>query len=205
MKPLVAIVLAVIAVPVCALEMKSARLQGGINYQPKQHHFFKARVNSEYAPIQGQAESEPSIEGSVHDLNRKLPANLVAAPAPDRSGNALEATEDHGELTVGVLGASVYGHRIKEVFPGSDLNRYEVRPGDVMLRIDGQDWRDLRTLIRLTQGPPGSIIRITVKRWEQIVTVPVHRVDSRVFVNCNTQGSPNANYFRQCAAKTRKW
>jgi len=115
----------------------------------------------------------------------------------------LQAT--HGQAPIGVIGCKfdfITG-KFVIVYPGSDLLRYGIHPGDSYLAIEGQPTvRNINWFQDITRGTPGTYVDMTVLHDGRPMDIKVMRKDSRLFAGCNTGGN---NYFIWCAGQTKYW
>ena len=115
-----------------------------------------------------------------------------------------QARVNHGEAPVGVIGCMFdpIAGTFLAVYPGSDLLRFGIHPGDSYLAISGQPIvHSISWFQNMTRGQPGTYVSMTVLHNGRPTDISVMRKDSRLFV----QYYNGDNYFRWCAAQTRYW
>jgi hypothetical protein len=111
---------------------------------------------------------------------------------------------EHGEIPVGVLGCQLItslfnaqSAEIIKIYPGSDLLRFGVQPGDRVVGINGH--RFIRKQFAAEcRGIPGTRIDLIITHREQEMEIQVLRKDAREFAS-------NVHYFRKWAAATKYW
>ncbi|HET8997721.1 MAG TPA: PDZ domain-containing protein, partial [Acetobacteraceae bacterium] len=84
----------------------------------------------------------------------------------------------HGTIARGWLGVAIEdstaGVRIASIEPGGPAAHSGLRPGDVVVAIDGERINSSRGLIRAVAAtPPGGTARLTVHRDGHVVDLPV--------------------------------
>ena len=112
--------------------------------------------------------------------------------------------DNHGAAPIGVMGCMFdpIAGTFLAVYPGSDLLRFGIHPGDSYLAIAGQPIvRNIKWVQDVTRGKPGTYVTMTVLHDGRPINIDVMRIDSRLFVQCYS----GDNYFRWCAAQTRYW
>lgn len=122
----------------------------------------------------------------------------------DFQSQRLSGQAEHGELPIGVLGCrilcSLFGARsalILKIYPGSDLVRVGVKPGDKIIGINGHRFVR-KSFTSECRGSPGTAIDLTIERQGQELEVEVIRKDARIF-------AAYERYFQKWADRTKYW
>ena len=105
---------------------------------------------------------------------------------PTRLRDFLDSLNGHQQFAgIGVRRSSSAPYTIRQVFPGSPAARAGLRPGDVVLAVDGTPTADLTTreMTERVRGPEGSVLTLVIGRagseprevmiTRAVVTVPV--------------------------------
>ncbi len=139
------------------------------------------------APLNGVVSSSPPNNEPIHCP--VLPLTQVQLPEMHVS-----------QPKLGVLGAMIQAqtNRFIAIFPGSDLCRYNIRPGDIVVAANGRDVNPAQYL-KACEGPIGSTITLTIcasgRGW---INATVVRKDPMLFQRY-IQMSPvpitNANHY----------
>jgi hypothetical protein len=103
-----------------------------------------------------------------------------------------------GQSNYGCLGSIVgpFG-KILKIYPESDLNRLEIKPGDKIIEIDGHRFNYFN-FQKQCVGLPGSSIDLNVIHTGYAEKFSVLRVDSR---NLSAKGS----YYKKLSTKVISW
>lgn len=122
----------------------------------------------------------------------------------DLQTQRLSGQAEHGELPIGVLGCrilcSLFGAHsalILKIYPGSDLTRVGVKPGDKIIGINGHRFVR-KNFTAECRGSPGTAIDLTIERQGRELEVEVIRKDARIF-------AAYERYFRKWADRTKYW
>jgi predicted metalloprotease with PDZ domain len=111
----------------------------------------------------------------------------------------LQAKANGGEEIYGCLGAllNMMNGAILKVFPQSDLNRFDVQPGDRIVGVNGHRY-DFRTIIKEMIGTPGTIIELDIRtRNREVRHLQVRRTDARLL--------PQTGMYKQLTQRNRFW
>jgi hypothetical protein len=119
--------------------------------------------------------------------------------------NNLQA--DHGQAPIGVIGAELVAKNwssrevtIKILYPQSDLNHFDVHPGDRIVAVDNESFSGLTDFRNRSRGMPGTTVELTI--WGRgdgfSKTITVKRIDARTLPQ-------NDSYFNWAASQTRYW
>lgn len=121
-------------------------------------------------PAAGEAESDATrlyegreTLGVVIHLPERFDAERAGALPGRRRGVALEVSQAGDEI------------RVREVSPGGGAARAGLRPGDVLLEIDGDAPGSARQARRLLAGSPSVPAVLAVRRGDREVTLVVER------------------------------
>jgi hypothetical protein len=122
----------------------------------------------------------------------------------DLHATSLSGQVEGGELPIGVLGCETlftlfnsHSGIILKIFPGSDLLRLGIRPGDRIIGIDGHRIAR-KNFSRECRGTPGTTINLLIERGGQEIEVQAVRKDARIF-------GAYSHYFRKWAGQTKYW
>ncbi len=195
-------------------------LQGTVSQEdslsPPAHNFRLPR------PTAQPEDSAPLYQGNIQQsegqqsasLNYQQPDyNQSSSVSPQFNGNASQwqssveqeaQPDDHGEAHMGVLGGpyNLMTGVIRQVLPGSDLNRFGIHPGDRYLGINGHRFNGF-TFVKECHGTPGSVIYLVILHDGQVVNIAVRRMDGRI-ANQQNRGLWGNNY-RWEAAQNQYW
>lgn len=144
-------------------------------------------------------------------LNFKQPSDRSASPQINGSASQLQSSleqqtplDEHGEAHMGVLGGpfNFFNGVIIQVFPGSDLNRFGIHPGDKYLGINGHKFNSF-TFVQECHGLPGSIINLVVLHDGQVMNIAVRRMDGREAYR--EAGNGWGGNYRWAAGQNQYW
>jgi serine protease Do len=126
--------------------------------------------------VVGMTTAIVSPSGGSVGIGFAIPGNTVS--------HAVEELRAHGSIQRGWLGVSVEdvgaglsshaGVEIAGVAPSGPARRAGLRPGDLVLAVDGNKVDSTSGLIRaVAEKPPGTTVQLTVRREGREMTVPV--------------------------------
>lgn len=167
---------------------------------------------AERAPLEGKADStapfdvavdaqQPSDGQISKELRDKtlLLQNGGSAKLDAQQQSPLQAKAEGGEEIYGCLGAllNLFNGGILKIFPQSDLNRFDVQPGDRIVGVNGHRY-DFRTIIKEMVGTPGTIVELDIRKPDKTVNhLQVRRTDARLL--------PQTGMYKQLTQKNRYW
>ena len=154
--------------------------------RPLQQSVQQNNFNAQQGFLQGQQSCAPPT---------MLQGQTMQSP-PQK--NFQMAGVSGGEEAFGCLGCVIdkFG-TVENVYPESDLNRYQIVPGDRVLGINGHFF-DGKTFPSECLGVPGTMIYLDILHMGNPIQASVHRVDSRDLAG-------RASYYKHWADKTRRW
>jgi len=113
----------------------------------------------------------------------------------------LQQEVNHGEIPVGVLGTYTdYYGKILDIYPGSDLIRAGIKPGDTVVSQNGHTFKSIKEYQDDCRGLPGSWMELEVERNGVRRTYQVMRKDARLFTSRDPDG-----YFKWCVEQIKRW
>ncbi len=117
------------------------------------------------------------------------------------------STIQHGESPLGVIGCQVdyTSGIVMQVYPPSDLNRFQIHPGDRVIGYMGHRFRNSLQMVNDVVGVPGTPCEITLLHNGQMISIEVLRTDARLLVQYDQQIGPFRNHYHNCVAQTRYW
>ena len=167
---------------------------------------------TERPPIEGKtdaaqfgatAEEQQPADGQISKELREKTFLLQNSQSSAQSGvqqqSTLQAKANGGEEIYGCLGAllNLFNGGILQVFPQSDLNRFDVQPGDRIVGVNGHRY-DFRTIINEMVGTPGTIVELDIRSRDRTVrNLQVRRTDARLL--------PQTGMYKQLTQKNRYW
>jgi hypothetical protein len=102
------------------------------------------------------------------------PSSQVPDPPPSQTQT---------NAPTGVIGFSVlFNGKVWRVFPGSDLNRFDIHRGDRVLGYMGHKFRGNRQFQNDVVGPVGTPCELTFLHDGRTITVYPKRVDASLFL-----------------------
>lgn len=162
-----------------------------------------------------QAAYTNSLAVNAPTANDKMPRSPYVSGVAANGGNLLDTTEfnttlptaQHGESPIGVLGLKVdfFTGRVLQVFPPSDLKRFQIRPGDRVLGYMGHQFTNGWQMVEEVVGIPGTPCEITFLHNGRIISIQALRTDARLLVQYDSQTDACFNHYHNCAAQTRYW
>jgi len=126
--------------------------------------------------VVGMTTAIVSPSGGSVGIGFAIPSNTVS--------HAVAELRAHGSIERGWLGVSVEdldtdsnpqaGVAIAGLAPGGPARHAGLRPGDIVLAVDGQKVDSTGSLIRaVAEKPPGTTVQVTVRREGRELTIPV--------------------------------
>jgi S1-C subfamily serine protease len=153
-------------------------------------------------PLQGRVEeTNVNTRIQVQLLNKPLQAQTDKTVLSGKATN-FNLNADHGVHPVGVIGLllnDVTGE-VWRVYPLSNLNRWDIRPGDYLINVNGTPYSS-STFKAQKEGEVGQPILLTFYRNGKTLKVNCPRVDARLLASYTGYD----NYFVKEAQKTRYW
>jgi len=147
----------------------------------------------EQAPLDGQISKE------LRDKSFQLQNSQSSAQLDAEQQSTLQGKAKGGEEIYGCLGAllNLFNGAILKVFPQSDLNRFDVQPGDRIIGVNGHRY-DFRTIIKDMVGTPGTIIELDIRTKDRVERhLQVRRTDARLL--------PQTGMYKQLTQRNRYW
>ena len=176
-------------------------------------------INIKRQPLAGIAD-QSDFDGHVY-LTDRLPEQAPeSAPQRFNSANinqyslASSAEQqsnigfpgNHGQHIVGVIGCEVsqFTGNILKVFPPSNLNNWNIHPGDRVLGYANHRFISGRDMVRVgCMGPPGSLMELTILHDGRPISLQCPRIDSRLVVGFDRL--LGSRHYEQCASQSRFW
>jgi serine protease Do len=126
--------------------------------------------------VVGMTTAIVSPSGGSVGIGFAIPSNVIS--------HAVTELRAHGSIERGWLGVSVEdlksdsnpqaGVAIAGLAPGGPARHAGLRPGDIVLAVDGQKVDSTGGLIRaVAEKPPGTTVEVTVRREGRELTIPV--------------------------------
>ena len=128
--------------------------------------------------------SNPTNSNDESALKDSKPSTDLSAPKDARVGtDTLKGVVDGGQSTVGCLGCVVtLRGTISKIFPESDLNRFQIRPKDKIIRINGRKFHPFQ-FQKECVGIPGSELKLEISRRGISQEITIYRIDARLLSN----------------------
>lgn len=151
------------------------------------------------ASVEEQQPSDGKISKELRDKTFLLQNSQSSAQLGVQQQSTLQAKASGGEEIYGCLGAllNLFNGGILQVFPQSDLNRFDIQPGDRIVGVNGHRY-DFRTIIKEMVGTPGTIVELDIRSRDRTVRhLQVRRTDARLL--------PQTGMYKQLTQKNRFW
>ena len=169
-------------------------------------------------PLQGNVKQSDS---PIYDERIRRDDMLPRILPPDGAGSVLwppftqslgTATQvdldaQHGRQKLGVLGVTVDSNTgiVQTVLPGSDLNNYQVAPGDQVIGFNGHMWVSGHALADESVGIPGTTFPVVFMHNGQVLPLNVKRVSAQRFLPYANNPETGYNRIRETAGQTKSW
>jgi regulator of sigma E protease len=133
-----------------------------------------------YVKFRGDANAASLPSAEAVEQARQDPGNFHGKPVWQRAAvvaagpiaNFLLAIAIYATLFMSV-GVPVIEPRVDEVLPGSAAERAGIRPGDVIVSIDGEAIADFSALQQAVMTRAGEELIVVINRSEQLISLPI--------------------------------
>lgn len=130
------------------------------------------------------ADAKPLLGHVTNSPNISSKPNLqLLKPKPDNRGKLLtgKVKQTHLKGLIGIRYDSATGE-IKYIYPESDLNRFNIKTGDYILKIEREAYRPC-LLPYVSFYPKGWILNLTIRsKGGTVRIIPVKLIDARNIV-----------------------
>ena len=149
------------------------------------------------APFQYQ-QQQPAIQ-----LQQQQFQGQAAVSLPNQAPWVNQRQPQHGQFVMGIVGFHITDSGVvQSIYPGSDVLRYGIHVGDRVLGYNNHPFVSVQNVVDEAVGVPGSIFPITFLHNGQVVTLPIRRIDARVFQHFANWGY---NHIDQAVQMDRSW